>query len=385
MALLALGTFAVGTDAFVVAGFLPTMAADLGVSLATAGQSVTVFAITYALASPVISTLTASLARHRLLVISLGILAAANVGTALAPTFAVLMASRMVAAIGAAAFTPNAGAVASSLVSTERRGRALAIVVSGLSIATAVGVPLGNLASQWMGWRTALTLVALLCVAVAVGLWLLLPRLAGGPRLPLRARLEVLNNPAVRSILPVTILGMTAAYTAYAYAVHAFAAVGIAAQDSQWLLFLYGVGAVVGTRVSGRLTDRYGGARVLTAGYVVMASVLVTFGVLAAGHLSAPVVAAVLAFGWGASSWCQTPPQQHRLITAAPDSASFVTSLNSSSIYIGIGLGTLIGGLAGTAGTAWLFFSGAIISVLAGLFLTATGLAARSGRHPGEA
>lgn len=381
VALLALGTFAVGTDAFVVAGFLPEMAGELGVTEATAGYSVTVFAICYAVFSPLLATITAALPRRRLLVAALVVLGLANLGTAFAPTFALLIASRVLAALGAAAYTPNAGVVASSLVSEERRGRALALVISGLTVATAIGVPLGTLASRVMGWRSALQLVALLCLLIGAGLALLLPRLAGGSRVPLAERLAVLRNPGVRVILPVTVLGMAAAYTAYAYAIPAFGAVGISPDGAQWMLFLYGVGAVAGAQFSGGLTDRFGGAKVLIAGYAVMACTLVVFGLLSLASTVLPILVGVLALTWGASSWCQTPPQQHRLIAAAPEEAPLVIALNASGIYIGIGVGTFIGGLAGTGNATWMFFSGAVIAVIAGALLATTGHVGRPQRR----
>ncbi|MDN5737984.1 MAG: MFS transporter [Brevibacterium aurantiacum] len=372
VSLLALGTFAVGTDAFVVAGFLPEMANELSVTEAAAGYSVTVFAICYAVFSPLLATVTATVPRRRLLVSALVVLGLANLGTAFAPNFALLLASRVLAALGAAAYTPNAGAVASSLVPQERRGRALALVVSGLTVATAIGVPLGNLVSRFMGWRIALGLVALLCLLIGAGLALLLPNLAGGSRVPLAERLSVLRNPGVRVILPVTVFGMAAAYAAYAYAIPAFDAVGISPDAAQWMLFLYGAGAVTGAQSSGRLTDRFGGTRVLIVGYALMVCTLLAFGSLTLISTVLPILVGILAFAWGASSWCQTPPQQHRLITAAPSEAPLVVALNSSGIYIGIGVGTLIGGLAGSGNATWMFFSGAAIAAITAIFLLST-------------
>lgn len=366
---LALGTFAVGTDAFVVAGFLPEMANELGVTEAAAGYSVTVFAICYAVFSPLLATITATVPRRRLLVAALVVLGLANLGTAFAPNFTLLLASRVLAALGAAAYTPNAGAVASSLVPDERRGRALALVVSGLTVAMAIGVPLGNLASRFMGWRIALGLVALLCLLIGAGLALLLPKIAGGSRVPLGERLSVLRNPGVRVILPVTVLGMAAAYTAYAYAIPAFDAVGISPDVAQWMLLLYGAGAVTGAQSSGRLTDKFGGTKVLIVGYALMVCTLLAFGSLTLISAALPVVVGMLAFTWGASSWCQTPPQQHRLIAAAPSEAPLVVALNSSGIYIGIGIGTLLGGLAGSGNATWMFFSGAAIAAITAIFL----------------
>lgn len=377
---LALGTFAVGTDAFVVAGFLPSMADSLHVSETAAGQSVTVFAAAYAVLSPVLATLTARLPRRILLITALLTLGAANLLSALAPNLAMLIASRIIAAAGAAAYTPNAGAVSAALVRPELRARALAVVVGGLTVATALGVPLGNLISHWLGWRSALGVVAGLCLLVAVGVRLIMPELPGNPRVPLRTRLAVLRRPTVLTVLPLTVLGMGACYTAYAYSVPVLKAVRIPESAMLWMLFLYGLGAVLGNMAAGYATDRWGSVRVLTVGYVTMALALGVLAWIAAVHSSLRPVVGLLVLLWGASSWCQTPPQQHRLIGGAPQEASLVVSLNSSGIYLGIGLGTVLGGIALPAGKTTVYSLGAVLAVVALLFLRIT---ARTKTHTG--
>ncbi|MDW5328507.1 MFS transporter [Plantactinospora sp. KLBMP9567] len=380
---LAVGTFAVGTDAFVVAGFLPEMADTLHVSTAAAGQSVTVFALSYAVLAPLVATVTARVPRRPLLVGALLVLCVANLGSALATSLPMLIATRVAAAAGAAAYTPNAGAVSAALVRPELRARALAVVVGGLTVATALGVPLGGVASQWLGWRAALGTVAGLCLLVAVGVRLIMPSLPGNPRTPLRTRLAVLRRPGVLTVLPLTVLGMAACYTGYAYAVPALGAAGIPPTSVSLMLFLYGVGAVVGNLLSGYTTDRWGPTRVLGTGYLGMVTCLALLGWAAGGVGVHPAVVGVLVLVWGASSWCQTPPQQHRLIEAAPQEAPLVVSLNSSGIYLGIGLGTTIGGLAVTSGAAAAFAVGAAGALAALLFLLATAPARRAGSATG--
>jgi predicted MFS family arabinose efflux permease len=232
-----------------------------------------------------------------------------------------------------------------------------------------------------MGWRVALGLVALLCMLIGAGLAILLPKLPGGNRAPLTERFAVLRNPGVRVTLPVTVLGMAAAYTAYAYAIPAFDAVGVSSNGAQWMLFLYGVGAVAGAQSSGWLTDKFGGPAVLVVGYSVMTCTLIAFGLLSLASIALPILVGVLALTWGASSWCQTPPQQHRLIAVASNEAPLVIALNSSGIYIGIGVGTFIGGLGGTGNASWMFFSGAVIAVIAGAFTAVTGRVTHRGRR----
>jgi DHA1 family inner membrane transport protein len=377
--ILALGTFAVGTDAFVVAGFLPQMAESLRVSESAAGQSVTVFAAAYAVLSPVLATMTARLPRKQLLLVALAVLTAGNVLAALAPNFAVLVVARIAAAAGAAMYTPNAGAVGAALVRPELRARALAVVIGGLTMATAVGIPLGNVISHVLDWRSALVAVAVLSVLAGVGIHAVMPNMPGGQAVPLRTRLSVLRRPAVLRVLPLTVLGMTACYTAYAYTVPALQAVGADGAVALMLL-LYGLGAVAGNFAAGYATDRWGAVRVLTIGYVCMAITLGALGWLAAaGTVLIPVVGLLMA-GWGGSSWCQTPPQQHRLIAAAPHEAPLVVSLNSSGIYLGIGLGTVLGGATLPAGVPLVCAIGAVLAVLALAFLTVT-----ARRSPGTA
>ncbi|MFC5718617.1 MFS transporter [Streptomyces gamaensis] len=369
---LALGTFAVGTDAFVVAGFLPSMAHDLHVSEATAGQSITVFSAAYALLSPVLATLTARLPRRALLVSALVVLGLANLLSALSPNMAVLIISRVIAAAGAAAYTPNAGAVSAALVRPQLRARALAVVVGGLTVATALGVPLGNLASHWLGWRTALGIVAGLCLVIGIGLRAIMPKLPGNERVPLRTRLAVLRRPAVLAVLPLSVLGMGASYVAYAYSVPALEAVHIPQGAILWMLFLYGLGAVLGNIASGYATDRWGSVRVLTVGYICMTVALGLLAWLAAIDTALQALVGLLVLLWGASSWCQTPSQQHRLIEVAPQEAPLVVSLNSSGIYLGIGLGTVLGGVMLPSGMPAVYGLGAALAVVSLLFLLIT-------------
>jgi DHA1 family inner membrane transport protein len=370
---LALGTFAVGTDAFVLVGFLPDTAASLGVSTAAAGQSVTVFAAAYALLSPVVATVTARIRRRPLLVAALIVLGLANLGSALSPSFPVLLVTRILAAGGAAAFTPNAGAAAAALVAPQLRARALAVVVGGLTVATALGVPLGNLIGTLLGWRYALALVAAVCVLVAAGVAAIMPDLPGNPRVALRTRLAVLRKPGVIVVLPLTVLGMTAAYAVYAYTVPALDAVGIDASSFAWMLALYGIGAVVGNLGGGYATDRWSATRVLTTGYITMATTLAVLSWVAITHTSAPILVGLLMLAWGGASWCQTPPQQHRLIAAAPNEAPLVIALNSSGIYLGIGAGTIAGGLTTSAGATTMFATGSVLAILALAYLLITG------------
>jgi MFS family permease len=173
---LALGTFAVGTESFMIAGLLPGMAADLAVTLPQAGQLVTAFALAYALSSPVLTALTGRIERRSLLIGAMLAFAAANVLAWTAPGYLQLMAARILLAFAAGLYVPGANALASTVAAPERRGSAIAIVNGGLSLAIALGVPLGALVGDGMGWRTTFGGVAILAALAALGLAYGLPK-----------------------------------------------------------------------------------------------------------------------------------------------------------------------------------------------------------------
>lgn len=369
---LALGTFAVGTDAFIMAGFLPSVAASLQVPVGVAGQSVTVFAITYAVFAPILATLAARVPRRKLLVAALVVLAGANLGVAVAPDFTVLMTFRALAALGAAAYTPTAGGVAACLVSPAVRGRALALVLAGLTLATVLSVPVGHFVSDRTSWRVAVGVVGALAFLSSIAVSRILPVLGGGTFVPLRDRLALLRVPGVPGLLLLTVLGMAASYTVYAYSVPALQGVGVAPAAVGGFLFLYGLGAILGSVVCGYVTDRWGAARMLSGSLCAMTLALGLLGWLSLHTPSSTGLIGLLVALWGASTWSQTPPQQHRLIAAAPEGVSLVLSLNASAIYLGIGSGTALGGFALTAGVPLLYSVATGIAALAGLSLVGT-------------
>ncbi|WP_156782822.1 MFS transporter [Acidihalobacter yilgarnensis] len=368
IALLALGTFTVGTDAFIVASILPGMAKTLDVTPTVAGQAVTVFAITYAIAAPVLAALTGAYSRRRVLIAALLTLATANLAAATAHDLGTLLASRALAALGAAVYTPTAGALAASLYAPRYRGRALSVVIGGLTLATALGVPLGGLLAHWLNWRAALAVISLLALLVAATH---LHTLAGQPNntapAKLGERLTALRTPGVTSTLVLTVTGMAASYTLYPYSLPLLHDLGIPAYLANPMLFLYGAGALVGNLFCGHATDRWGPARVLAAAYLAMC---MAFGLMIAclwmqtAQLTLTAIAVTL---WGASTWSQTPPQQHRLIALSPDTGHLLIALNASAIYLGIGIGAVLGGLAIHAGAPAVLLTGLSLALYAWL------------------
>jgi signal transduction histidine kinase len=244
--ILALGTFAVGADAFVIAGFLPSVADALHVSTADVRQSITVFVVAYAILAPILTMTTARVPRRVLLITALLVLGLANLVSALAPTLPVLIGGRVLAAAGAAAYTPIAAAVCTSLVHPRCRAPALFVLVGGMTVATTMGLSLGELAGRWLGWRAALGTVALVCLVAGVGVLLTMPWLPARVRSP-----APVHRLSASALLSISVLGILVGYGAYAYVVPALSAIGIPDATAVLVLFVYGLGAMFVNAVTG--------------------------------------------------------------------------------------------------------------------------------------
>jgi DHA1 family inner membrane transport protein len=275
VAVLALGAFAVGTDSFVIAGILPRIGQSLHVSVGSAGLLVTVFALTYAVLSPVLASATAAWPRKRLLQCALVVLAAGNVLAALAPDFGFVLSARAVAGVGAVMYTPTASATAAALVPPARRARALAIVIVGLSAATALGAPTGTLIGSTGPWQDTMWFVAALSVIAAAGISVLMPAVAPPPSAGLRERLVPVRDPRVTLTLATTFLVLAGVFTVYTYiAVSYGRATGSSGTVLAGLLVAWGLAATAGNLASGRLTDALGNTRVIN---IVVGLLLVDF------------------------------------------------------------------------------------------------------------
>ncbi|MFE3501108.1 MFS transporter [Kitasatospora sp. NPDC059160] len=361
--LLALGTFAMGTDSMVVAGILGPITADLHVSVGAAGQLVTVFALGYAVLAPPLAAATARWPRRRLLLTALALFSAANALSALAPTYPLLLATRVLAAAGAALYTPTANAVATTLVAPERRGRALATVLGGMTVATALGVPLGT----WVGrtdWRLTMWLVTVLGLAALAGLALLLRDLPAPTAAPtLAARLAPLASRRVLGAAATTLTFFLAFQSVYIYlatAVHG--ATGGDADKLSLILLTAGVLSVAGSWLGGRLVDRAGVRAVLLTGSAVAACAFTALPWLGRSMPGALAYAAVVPL----AGWAVSVALPHRLASIDPANAPLLISLNSSALY----LGTAAGGLAGSAaitvlGTRWFPLAAAVLALVA--------------------
>ncbi|HEX8760935.1 MAG TPA: MFS transporter [Pseudonocardiaceae bacterium] len=366
VATLGLGAFAIGTDMFVVAGVLGGLAGDLGVTVGAAGLTVTGFALAYAIGAPLLSALLGARRLRSVLIGSVVLFGLFNVTSAVAPSLGVLLGARVLSALAASVYVPAAGAAVVPAVSESQRGRALAVILGGSSIAMVLGAPLGVLLAATYSWRVAFGLVAVLAAVTALGL----RRSSVGsvPLMPstMGQRLRLLRSPAVAGLLGVTLLVMTGSNSMYTYLdVLLGSAAGPAGLGL--LIGVFGVGGMIGTWWGGATADRWGGRPV----------VLLAASVLTAGFALLPFVASTLAGTlvvvalWGIAAWGFVPAQQHRLIEFGPQAVPLLLGLNSSAIHLGFAAGALLGGQvvdATGAGPLWML---AVTCCGAGLILHA--------------
>jgi predicted MFS family arabinose efflux permease len=372
---LAIGAFAIGTEGLMIAGLLPAIAADFHSSVAGAGQLITIFALAYAVGSPILSALCGGLDRRRLLIMALLAFAVSNLLAAVAASLWQLVAARVLLALSAGLFMPTAYAVAVSLVPPERRGRAIATVTSGMTIATALGVPLGAWIGNHADWRSTFLIVAGLSLAGVAGLRFGLPA-----KLPLGAstlaeRLAVARRPAVLQALIVTFFWIAAAFVLYTFiAPYLERAAGIGPDGVTAMLFLFGIGSAIGNTLGGQLTDRIGPVRLQLGALVVLTLSLAGLGAAAALPSDQALIAIVpLMLVWSIAGWAFHPAQTTRLIRLAPEVGMIAASLNSSALYAGIAFGSALGAATldwgGVAALGWV---GALSAAIALALLAAT-------------
>ncbi|MGK5627895.1 MFS transporter [Streptomyces sp. URMC 123] len=367
--LLALGTFALGVDAYVMAGLLPLVSGDLGIPASSAGQMVTVFTLCYALGGPVFATLLAGRSAKVVLGVALVVFTAGNALTALAPSLAVLLTARAVAGIGAGVYSPIAAATAAGLTSPERRGRALATVMGGLSIGTVIGVPAGMLLASHMGWRNTLWLITALGVVALIGI-ARLPKVEVSAPPPLGRRVRALADGRVAGIVTVSLLGGISSLGLYTYLAE-FLQDAAHTDRTVWAMWAWGAGGIVGSLLIGPVVDRT--RRPFAAVTCVLALIAAAQLVLPAAARTAAALAVVPLVIWGAAGWAVQVPQQHQLIAAQPQQATVAVSLNSSAVYLGSGIGSALGGVVlglGTSPGALPYCTGALALAALVLHLT---------------
>jgi MFS transporter, DHA1 family, inner membrane transport protein len=362
LAVLAAGLFVVGTNAFVIAGVLPLIAASLGVTPAAVSYSITFYAIVVAIASPVVSIVFGRLSRTRLMAGGLALIAIGTGIAALAGSIEVFTAGRVVAALGGAALVPAATAAAPSLMPASQRGRALAIAGVGFTLASAAGSPLGTALAAIGGWRLSIGVLAVLAAVLAVVVALVVRDVPIGAIAGVRHRLAPLADHRMVLALVATLLLLSGFNMVYIFssAVTHGATAG-SGSVLAILLLLCGIGGVIGTAIGGRVVDRFGGRATFVAALALEVVVYVVLAV-AGGSLVATAAAFVV---WGIAGFAAVVAVQDRLVGINPATAGIALSWYSTAMYLGIALAPVAGAAALGVSASVVPLVGAVTALLA--------------------
>ncbi|MFT4226511.1 Cmx/CmrA family chloramphenicol efflux MFS transporter [Micropruina sp.] len=343
---IAFGIFAQGTSELMLAGLLPGMASDLGVTIPQAGLLISAFALGMVVGAPALAVLSLRWPRKLALLAFLAAFTVSHILSALTDSYGLLFVMRFLGAFAYAGFWAVGGSAAMALAGEERRGRAMSIVTGGLTVATVLGLPAGTWIGQRLGWRGAFWMVAALCLIAAIVIVTVVPGLRPGQPTSVRSELRGLHQPRLWLSYAMTAASKAALLGTFCYL--GTMLIEIAGLDAGWVpavLLGYGLGALVGIAMGGGFADRYPRAT-LGVGFtgLLVASLLIA---LAARHAGAVTVLVVLLgmVGFGVS-----PALNSRVLALAPDAPTLAVSGTVSSFNLGIALGPWLGGLALTAG-----------------------------------
>lgn len=343
--LLALAVFAMGTSEFMLAGLVPDIAADLGVDIASTSLLTSAFAIGMVVGAPLMAALARNRPARASLLGFLALFLAAHIAGAVTGSFAVLVATRVVAALANAGFLAVALTAATSLVPAGRRGRALAVLLSGTTIATIAGVPGGALLGTVFGWRATFWAVALICLPAAAGVLTGIParrRDPGATAPDLAAELALLVRPRLLAVMLLGALVNAATFGAFTFL--APLVTGRAGLGELWVpvaLVLFGAGSFAGVTVAGRLSDTRPGGLVAVTGPLLCAGWFAT--AAAAGR---PMILLILVFVQGALSFALGSTLITRVLYESAAAPAMGGSYATAALNIGAAVGPVIAGVA---------------------------------------
>lgn len=343
---LAIGGFAIGTTEFASMGVLPEVANDLGVSIPTAGHSITAYALGVVVGAPLFAIMGARLPRKGLLIWLMAGIGVGNLLSALAPTFGLLVVSRFLSGLPHGAYFGMAAVVASALVPPARRARAVASTLVGLTVANIVGVPLATMLGQQLGWRTTYATVVGVALLTLAAVELLVPRVAALEGASPRREVSALQRPVVWLTLLVGTIGFGGFFAVYSYIAPTLTELGgLSPARIPFVLALLGVGMTVGTLLGGRMAD-WSVLRTLVLGPVLTVATLLAFTATAHGQVTATVTVFVLTIV--ISVWL--PALTARLLDVSGDGKALAATLNHSALNMANALGAWLGGLVIAAG-----------------------------------
>ncbi len=365
---LTLSAFAIGTTEFVIVGLVPTIAADLGVSLPSAGLLVSLYAVGVAIGAPILTALTGRWNRKIVLMSLMGLFVVGNLLAWQAPSYETLILARILTGLAHGVFFSIGSMIATSLVSKEKEASAIAIMFTGLTVALVTGVPLGTWIGQHFGWRATFLVVSVLGLIALIGSAILVPKnLKKSIPATFKEQLQVIVKPQLLLVYLMTILGYGGTFTAFTYLAPILEQQTKVAPSAIGLIMLvYGVSVAIGNIWGGKLADKRGPISALSIIFSALSVILLLF----TFTMQSKIAAVLTILVWGAFAFGNVPGLQIYVVKQAekytPDAVDVASGLNIAAFNIGIALGSIIGGSVvenmSLQDTAWI---GAVIPLMA--------------------
>ncbi|MFJ3693117.1 MFS transporter [Streptomyces sp. NPDC090052] len=347
---LAISAFGIGTTEFVMMGLLPNVADDLGTSVPTAGYLVSAYAIGVVVGAPLLTAIGSRIPRKRMLLLLMALFTVGNLASAFAPGFGWLLAGRVLAGLPHGAFFGVGAVVASGLVDEGRRGRAVATMFLGLTIANIVGVPAATLLGQHLGWRATFVVVGVIGLVALAALARLVPYVPVDAHQSLRHEVRALGNRQVLLGLLTAVFGFAGVFAVYSYLASITTEVmGFSESSVTLVLALFGIGMTLGALAAGPLSDR--ALRPTVYGSLAgLAVVLVAFDFTV--HVKWAALLSVVLLG--AVGFMTTTPLQMLVMEKARSAPTLASASNHSAFNLANAGGAWLGGVAIAAGWGWM-------------------------------
>ncbi|XKO56904.1 MFS transporter [Lysinibacillus fusiformis] len=339
---LAFVVFLIGTVEYIITGVIEMIAVDFGVTVSDAGLLVTVFALAAAIIAPILIALTINMDRKKLFLITIGVFIASNILMFISPTYEAALWIRIMQGISGGIATVVAMAVATRLAEKEKRGRAISIILMGLSSSLVLGVPMGTFFSDMFGWRVLFILIGLLTILPLLTVYKRVPAIKEEEAVTLRLQLSILKNPKILTALAITLFYIGGYSTLFTYITPFLQATStLSITEISGILFLAGICSFIGSRMGGQLADAKGSKFTIYVGLFLQGVTLPLFA-LAGFNLFVLVLVLMI---FMLATWSISPAQQLFLVTLVPRNPDIALSINTSFIQFGFALGSGLGGL----------------------------------------
>lgn len=371
---LAFVVFLIGTVEYIITGVIELIAVDYGVTVSDAGLLVTVFALAAAIIAPILIALTINMDRKKLLLITIGVFIASNILMFISPTYEAALWIRIMQGISGGIATVVAMAVATRLAEKEKRGRAIGIILMGLSSSLVLGVPIGTFFSDMFGWRVLFILIGLLTILPLLTVYKRVPVIKEEEEaVTLRLQLSILKNPKILTALAVTLFYIGGYSTLFTYITPFLQAIStLSITEISGVLFLAGICSFIGSRMGGQLADAKGSKFTIYVGLCLQGVTLLLFA-LAGFNLFVLVLVLMI---FMLATWSISPAQQLFLVTLVPRNPDIALSINTSFIQFGFALGSGLGGLVisciSVLSLIWVGFGAVIIALFLAIMLFRT-------------